>query len=169
MLLWVEAPIVTMKFTLITVGAVIGLRLALFAMGRPPEGTDFMLVHFLAIVTIVFFTGQRMLTADRYCPFPDMLRDGFRNAAVYSLLFAVFIFAYYKLVEPQYFGDKIDMLVAAGVAEGQPEDVIRPRLEQFFTPFNYTTMTFFSLLIVGAFNAFAIGLLHHKVLRKLVR
>lgn len=158
-----------MKLTLITVGAVIALRLVLFSMGRPPEGTDFMLVHFLAIVTLVFFTGQRMLAADRDRPFPDMLRDGFRNSAVYALLFGIFIFVYYKLVEPEYFALKIDDLVNAGVAENQPEEVIRPRIEQFFTPFNYASMTFFSLLAVGAFNAITIGLLHHKVLRKLVR
>jgi hypothetical protein len=64
------APIdrTSMKLTLITAAAVIGLRLLLFNMGRPPEGTEFMLVHFLAIVTLVFFTGQRMLSRDSQLP-----------------------------------------------------------------------------------------------------
>lgn len=158
-----------MKLTLITAAAVIGLRLLLFNMGRPPEGTEFMLVHFLAIVTLVFFTGQQLISADRTTPFPNLMRDGFRNAAVYTLLFSVFIFAYYKVVEPHYFAERINNLVKAGVASGNPEDVIRPRMEQFFTPFNYASMTFFTLLAVSAFNAITIGLLHHKVLRKLVR
>ncbi len=156
-----------MKLTLITAGAVIGLRLLLFKMGRPPEGTDFMIVHFLAIVTLVFFTGQRMLSEDARRPFPDLLRDGFRNAALYALLLGAFLLLYYKVIEPHYFADKINDLVSRGVAEGQPEDVIRPRMEQFFTPFNYASMTFFSLLAVGVFNALVIGLLHHKVLRRL--
>lgn len=155
-----------MNLTLLTVAAVIALRLALFYFGRPPEGTDFMLVHFLAIVTLVFFTGQRMLMEDRRTPFPDMMRDGFRNAAVYALLFGGFILVYYKVVEPMHFTDRINTLVASGVEEGQPEEVIRPRIEQFFTPFNYASMTFFALLAVGAFNAITIGLLHHKVLRR---
>ena len=152
-----------MKLTLITAASVIGLRLLLLNMGRPPEGTEFMLVHFLAIVTLVFFTGQRLLSTDRSTPFPDMMRDGFKNAAVYALIYSVFVFAYYK------FADRINGLVQAGVESGNPEDVIRPRMEQFFTPFNYASMTFFTLLAVGAFNAVTIGLLHHKVLRKLVR
>lgn len=156
-----------MNLTLITAGAVIGLRLLLFYLGRPPEGTDFMLVHFLAIITLVFFTGQRALSADARTPFPDIMRDGFRNAAVYALLFGVFIFVYYKVVEPTYFADKINVLVYTGVADGQPEDVIRPRIEKFFTPFNYASMTFFALLAFGAFNALAIGLIHHKLLRRL--
>ncbi|MCB0770095.1 MAG: DUF4199 family protein [Flavobacteriales bacterium] len=155
-----------MKLSLITLAAVIAVRLALFGMGRPPEGTDFMLVHFLAIVTIVFFTGQNMLRGDKRIPFPDILRDGFRNGAVYALLFAAFIFSYYRLVEPTFFAERIDALVAAGTASGNPEEVIRPRLEKFFTPFNYASMTFFSLLIVAAFNALVLGLLHHKVLRR---
>lgn len=158
-----------MKLTLITTAAVIGLRLLLLQMGRAPEGTEFMLVHFLAIVTLVFFTGQRLLSADRTTPFPTMMRDGFRNAAVYAILFSGFIFVYYKLVEPHYFADRINGLVKAGVESGNPEEIIRPRMEQFFTPFNYASMTFFTLLAVGAFNAITLALLHHKVLRKLIR
>lgn len=155
-----------MNLTFITAIAVIGLRLLLYYLGRPPEGTDFMLVHFLAIVTLVFFTGQRLLTEDVRTPFPSLMRDGFRNAAVYALLFGAFIYIYYKVVEPAYFADRIDTLVASGLAEGQPEDIIRPRIEKFFTPFNYASMTFFTLLVVAAFNAVVIGLLHHKVLRR---
>lgn len=155
-----------MKLTLVAVAAVMGLRLVLFKLGRPPEGTDFMLVHFLAIVTIVFFAGQALLREDKRTPFPDLLRDGFRNGAVYALLFGIFIFTYYKMIEPNYFAHRIDMLVAAGRAAGNPEEIIRPRMEKFFTPFNYASMTFFALLLVGAFNAMLLGLLHHKVLRR---
>jgi hypothetical protein len=60
-------------------------------------------------------------------------------------------------------------MVDRGVAQGQPEEVIRPRMEQFFTPFNYASMTFFALLAVGGFNALVVGLLHHKVLRRFRR
>jgi hypothetical protein len=155
-----------LKLTIITTGAVVALRLGLFHLGRPPEGTDFMLVHFLAIVTLVFFTGQRSLAQDVRTPFADLLRDGFRNAAVYALLFGGFLLFHYSVLEPDHFAHRIDDLVARGVAEGQPEEVIRPRIERFFTPFNYASMTFFALLAVAAFNAITIGLLHHKVLRR---
>ncbi|HQW04453.1 MAG: hypothetical protein IPH05_05760 [Flavobacteriales bacterium] len=156
-----------MKLTLITAGAVIGLRLLLFKMGRPPEGTDFMIVHFLAIVTLVFFTGQRMLSGDSRCPFSDILRDGFRNAATYALLLGGFLWMFYNFVDRQEFPTKINERVAAVMAEGKTEAEARNGLEAFFNPFNYASITFFLLLAVGAFNALVIGLLHHKVLRRL--
>lgn len=155
-----------MKLSLFGVAAVIALRLGLFHAGYPPEGTDFMIVHFLAIVTIVFFSGQRVLNADPRTSFPDLMREGFKSAAVYAVIYGLFLLAYYHWVEPMHFTAKVNALVERGVADGQPEEVIRPRLEKFFTSFNYASMTFFALLLVGGFNALAVGLLHHKVLRK---
>ncbi|MBX2972081.1 MAG: hypothetical protein KF797_03175 [Flavobacteriales bacterium] len=158
-----------MNLSLIAVGAVMGLRLLLFKLGRPPEGADFMLVHFLAIVTVVFFTGQRLLNADARTTFPDLMREGFKSAAVYAVIYGLFLLAYYHWVEPAHFTTRVNDMVARGIADGQPETVIRPRLEKFFTPFNYASMTFFALLLAGGFNALAVGLLHHKMLRKLRR
>lgn len=158
-----------MMLTLLTALAVIIVRLTLFYTGRPPEGTDFMLVHFLAIVTIVFFTGQRLLSQDPRSSFPDLMRNGFRNTAVYALLIGVFLWVFYNFVDTQEFPEKIDERVNAVMAEGKTEAEARKGLEAFFNPFNYASITFFTLLIVGAMNALIIGLLHHKVLRKVVR
>jgi hypothetical protein len=155
-----------MNLPLLGVLAVMALRLGLFYSGRPPEGTQFMLVHFLAIVTIVFFTGQRILGRDVRSSFPDLMREGFKSAAIYAVIYGLFLLAYYHWVEPMHFHQRVEDMVARGIADGQPEEVIRPRLEKFFTPFNYASMTFFALLLVGGFNALAVGLLHHKVLRK---
>lgn len=158
-----------MRLALLTISAVIGLRLLLFKIGRPPQGTDFMLVHFLAIVTIVFFVGHGMLAKDARTSFPHLMREGFKSAAVYALIYGIFLLVYYKVVEPSHFAERVSTMVERGVAQGQPEDVIRPRMEQFFTPFNYASMTFFALLAVGGFNALVVGLLHHKVLRRFRR
>lgn len=149
--------------------AVISLRLILFYTGHPPEGTDFMLVHFLAVVTVVYFTDHRLLLRDAGTPFPFLVREGFKSAALYALLYTAFIWAYYGAIEDGYFAQRVNDMVARGIAEGQPENVIRPRLRQFFTPFNYATITFFALLATGGFNALLIGILHHKVLRRLRR
>jgi uncharacterized membrane protein YuzA (DUF378 family) len=46
---------------------------------------------------------------------------------------------------------------------------MRPRLERFFTPFNYATISFVALFAAGALNALLIGLFHHKLLRGLRR
>lgn len=146
--------------------AVIALRLILFTMGRPPVGTDFMLVHFLAVITVVYFTDHRQLSLNIRTPFPTLMREGFKAAAVYAILFGTFIWIYYRTVEPDHFPGRIEEMVARGLAEGQPEEVIRPRLTQFFTPFNYASITFFTLLITGAVNALLVGMLHHKVMRR---
>ncbi len=155
-----------MTLAILTALAVIALRLILFATGRPPEGTDFMLVHFLAIVTIVFFAGHRAMGRDIRIPFPTLVREGFKAAAFYAIVFGAFIWTYYRTIEPDYFALRVDTMVQRGVAEGQPEGVIRPRLTQFFTPFNYASITFFSLLAVSVFNALLLGAVHHKVLRR---
>ena len=158
-----------MKLSLIGVGAVMALRLLLFQMGRPPVGTEFMLVHFLALATIVFFVGQAMLARDARSSFPHLVREGFKSAAVYALIYGIFILVYYRVVEPEHFAARVNAMVERGIEQGQPEAVIRPRMEQFFTPFNYASMTFFALLAVSGFNALTIGLLHHKVLRRFKR
>lgn len=158
-----------MALAFLTALAVITLRLILFYSGQPPEGLDFLLVHLLALVTVVFFTDSRVLSASSDASFPELMREGFKSAALYSLVFSAFIWFYYLNVEPHYFEHKVNTMVAKGLAEGQPESIIRPRMERFFTPFNYTTITFFTMLIVGAMNALLIGMLHHKVLRRLRR
>ncbi len=158
-----------MKLALITSFLVIALRFALFKTGHPAEGTDFMFVHFMAIVTLVFFQGKRMLLNDPLTGIADLLREGFKVSAIYALLIGIYLWIHYTYVESAYFGARIDALVALGVAEGNPEELIRERMEKFFTPFNYASMTFFVLLIVGAVNTMLIGLLHHKVLRRITR
>lgn len=158
-----------MRLALIGVGAVMALRLGLFLAGIPPAGTSFMLVHFLVIVTIVFLSGHGLMARDVRTSFPQLMREGFRCAAIYALLYGIFILAYYHSAEPHHFAQRVNEMVARGVEQGQPEKVIRPRMEQFFTPFNYASMTFFGLLAVGGFHAIAVGLLHHKVLRRLRR
>lgn len=155
-----------MLFTLIAAIAIIALRLVLFNMGRPAEGTDFMLVHFLAIVTVVYFADARLLRAEPRSGFPDLLREGFRQAALYAVLMLGFLWFYYTQVEDSLFQERIDERVAMAIVEGQPEALVRERMERFFTPFNYATITFFALLAVGAVQTFVIGLLHHKVMRR---
>ncbi len=154
-----------MAFTWIAAVAIMALRMVLFSMGRPAEGTDFMLVHFLAIVTVVYVADARLLRTEPQIGFPDLLRQGFRQAALYAVLMLGFLWFHYTLVETGLFQERIDERVAMAVAEGQPEGLVRERMERFFTPFNYATITFFALLAVGAAQAFIIGLLHHKVMR----
>jgi hypothetical protein len=148
---------------------VIALRLILHAIGAPPEGTDFMLVHFIAIATTVFFIDLRLLRRSQATGFPDLMREGFKGAALYALIMLGFLWFYYTAIESDAFATRVERMVAQGVLEGQPEEIIRPRLTRFFTPFNYASISFFALLATGAFNALFLGAIHHKLLRRAMR
>ena len=158
-----------MKLTFFATLSIMALRLVLFSMGRPAEGTEFMLVHFLAIVTVIHVAVARLLRAEPHSGFPDLLREGFRQAALYAVLMLGFLWFHYTQVETGLFQERIDERVEMAVAEGQPEALVRERMERFFTPFNYATITFFALLAVGAVQTFIIGLLHHKLMRREVQ
>src|SRR5690606_26190566 len=146
--------------------AVALFRMAMFRSGTHIEGMDMMLVHCLAIATVVFFTDKRLLDRDVSAGMAEFLRGGFTSAALYALLTGIFIWFHFNMIETEHFPDRWNEMVAAGVAEGKSEDEIRPQIEQFFSPFNYASLTFFGLLLIGAINAVLIAALHHKLLRK---
>lgn len=148
---------------------VIALRLILHAIEAPPTGTVFMLVHFLAIATIVFFTGVGLLRKDRSAGFPALVREGFKGAAVYSLLLLAFLWIYFTWIETDSFDRRIEELVFRAVEEGAQEGEARRRFSGFFTPFNYASMSFFALLAISLFNALLLGAMHHKLLRRIMR
>lgn len=128
-----------------------------------------MLVHFLAIVTLVYFTGHRMLVRDRTTRFPDLMRNGFTNAAVYTLLMGIFLFVFYSKIDLEEFPRKIQERMLLVIEEGRTEAEARASLTAFFTPFNYASITFFSLLALSAFNALVLAAIHHKLLRRFIR
>jgi len=156
-----------MAIAILTALTVIALRLILHATGTALESTDFMLVHFLAIVTTVFFAQLRLLRQDGAAAgYPQLIRDGFKSASLYALLMLLFLWWYYRAIEPEFFMRKVEALIFNAVEDGQDEAVVRPRITQFFTPFNYASMSFFALLAAGVANSLIIGAIHHKVLRR---
>lgn len=156
-----------MALALVTAFAVMALRIGLHLAGVRPEGMDFMLVHFLALVTIIFFSRVRILRRPAAGGgFPELLKEGFRTAAAYALALGIFTWVFYLWIDVDHFRLRVDEMVLRGMMEGQPEEIIRPRLEQFFTPFNYATITLFSLLVVSGFLSLFIAAIQHKLLRR---
>src|SRR6185436_6691351 len=102
-------------------------------------------------------------------PLPAIMREAFKSAAAYAVLYGLFIWMYYKGIDATEFPMKINAMVDKAVAEGRNEAEARTQLERFFTPFNYATITFFALMVIGAINSLVVSLLHHKVLRGLRR
>jgi len=158
-----------MALAILTALAVIALRLILFGMDMPAQGTDFMLVHFLAIATVVFFAGLKQLRTNKQSGFPDLVREGFKGAAVYALILMAFLWLYYARIETGSFERRIEELVFRAVEEGAVELEARRRFMGFFTPFNYASMSFFALLAISGINALVIGAIHHKLLRRAMR
>lgn len=158
-----------MPFAILTALVVIALRLILHAIDAPPAGTDFMLVHFLAIATIVFFTDLGLLRKERAAGYPALVREGFKGAAVYALIMLVFLWLYFTRIETGTFERRIEELVFRAVEEGAQEGEARRRFSGFFTPFNYASMSFFALLAISLFNALFLGAIHHKLLRRVMR
>jgi hypothetical protein len=145
--------------------AVAVFRIALYLSDVRPEGFDFMLVHFLALVTVTFFTGERLIRKRVPPGFPDLMRECFKSAALYALSIGLFVWLFYSRIDTDHFRLRVDEMVLRGMMEGQKEELIRPALEQFFTPFNYATITFFALMVSSAIISFIVAVVHHKVLR----
>ena len=158
-----------MKLAFFTAFAVLALRAGLYYSGHAPEGTDFMLVHFLALTTVVFFAGHHVISKDPQVGFPELVTIGFRNAALYAIFIGIGIWVYYHFIDVEEFPRKIQERVDAVVAKGVSEEEAREGLERMFNPFSYASITFFSLLAIGLMNALVVALLHHKVLRRFTR
>ena len=146
-----------------------GLRLLLHHLERSPEKGEFMFVHLLFIALLAFYGVHRGLRQEIHSTFPTLLRQAFRNVALYALVFTPFIWSFYVHVDQGHFPERIDRLVELAIVEGQPEAVVRERLSGFFTPFNYATLTLFGLLLCGAANALVMAAIGHKVLRRFMR
>jgi len=156
-----------MRYTLLIAFAAITLRWLLHADQAIVDGHTFSPIHLLALLLVVFFAQRGAMQADRNITFPMLVRTGFRNAAVYALLIAVFAYALYVWIDPLYFpihiNERVDLAVADGIAEADA----RKRFETMFSPFNYATLTLVAFMGAGIVYALLVGAFHHKVLRKL--
>ncbi|MEO8067094.1 MAG: DUF4199 family protein [Flavobacteriales bacterium] len=156
-----------MRYTLLIAFAAITLRWLLHADNAITDGHTFSPIHLLALLFIVFFAQHAALRKDREITFPMLVRTGFRNAAVYALLIAVFAYVLYVWIDPLYFPIHINDRVDMAIADGIPEADARQRFEAIFSPLNYATITLVAFMGAGIVYALLVGALHHKMLRKL--
>lgn len=143
------------------------LRVVLLGAGRAPDPPFFMPVHLLALVLIPFLAARSQLHREPRSGVPQLFRVGFRASALYILLIAAFLLAFYTWMDVTSFPVHINALVDQAMAAGHEEADARARFERFFTPFNYASLSFFLLLLLGAFNTLLTTLLAHKVLRRM--
>ncbi|MBL8009731.1 MAG: hypothetical protein JNJ64_03910 [Flavobacteriales bacterium] len=156
-----------MKTAFFVALAAMALRVVLLGADRAPDPPYFMPVHLLALVIIPFLAAREQLHGEPRSGVPQLFRVGFRATALYTLVMAAFLLAFYTWMDVTSFPVHINALVDQAVAAGHPEAEARSRFERFFTPFNYASLSFFLLLLLGAFNALLTTLLVHKVLRRM--
>lgn len=155
-----------MRTTFLFLACAITLRIGLFYGGVATPGFTFGFVLLGFVVLLVFLSGFFELNEEPNVPMPALFRVGLRSTALFALIYAVFIYVFFKAIDTQEFPTRIDAMVKEAVAAGNPEAQVRARLTSFFNPGNYAFMTFIGLLSMGAVNALLFALIHHKFLRR---
>jgi Protein of unknown function (DUF4199) len=155
-----------MKLSLLFIAIAITARVGLFYSGIELQGFTFGFILMGLVVLLAFLSGHFLLREEREAPFPALFRQGLRSTALFALLYALFIVAYYAFVDTGEYPMRINGLVHDAVVNGQTEAEARPKLEAFFNPGKEAMITFFGLLILGAVNALFFAVVHHKLLRR---
>lgn len=154
------------KLTLLLALLAMVLRTSLYYAGVPVAPFQFALVHLLFLVLAVWFSGYFLLRRDPSRGFGELLRAGFQSAMVYSLLLALFIWFFYTAIDPNAFAAYNERLIQGFVEQGHPLALATQKVNSLYNAGNYAALTFFGLLMSGAMNAIAFGLVHDKLLRR---
>ncbi len=155
-----------MRLSLIFIAFAIALRVGFFYADIELEGFTFGFVLMGMLVLLAFISGHQLLGEEPNAPLPDLFRVGLRSTALFALLYALFVYAFFKLLNTAEFPMRINELVREAMATGQEETAVRARLESFFNPGKYAMLSFFGLLSLGAVNALFFAIIHHKFLRR---
>ncbi|MBK8341426.1 MAG: hypothetical protein IPK99_16265 [Flavobacteriales bacterium] len=145
------------------------LRVALFSTDHAPEPPFYMPAHLLALVLIPFLVGRSELLASSEASITHLFREGLRASALYVLLTGFFLYAFYTWMDVTSFPVHVNALVDQAVLAGKDEADARARFSEFFSPFNYASLSFFLMLLLAAFNTLLVTVLLHKVVRPLAR
>lgn len=142
-------------------------KLAGFALGIPASDSQsyFILLHMLLLLIGVF-------VALRYQPtdssFLEDIKQGMKAVGAYSIANAIFLFFFYKTIDIAYFPNRIASMVARtnDLPPGKTIEDIAATYEQFFTAFNWSTLSLLAWMLSGLLYTVLFTVLHRKVLRK---
>lgn len=155
-----------MAFTLILALGACFIRWTLHDNGTITVGTDFMPVHLLLLLLVIFMAGREAMKKDASVHVPGLFRHGFRAGVIYTVIVAAFAYVLYTWLDPTFFPIKVNALIDEAVKQGREPAEARERIGSFYTPFLYATMTLSAFLILSALNAIVCAIVHHKFLRK---
>lgn len=142
-------------------------KLLSFAAGVPSGSSQpfFILIHLLLLLVGVFFA---LLWQNNASGFIEDVKEGMKTVGIYSSANAIFLFFYYKFVDVNHFPNRIAAIVEKTneLPAGKSIDEMTATYEQFFTAFNWATISLVSWIIVGLLYTLIFTILHRKVLRK---
>ncbi|HNA33194.1 MAG TPA: hypothetical protein PL106_08740 [Flavobacteriales bacterium] len=156
----------TMNAPLLFSAFAIALRTGLFYAGIELEGFTFGFVLLGLVTVLVFLCGHFTLNEEPNAPLPMIFRAGLQGAAVFALVYALFLLLFFKVLNTAEFPMRVAGLIHDSTAQGVPEEEARRNINAFFTPGRYAFTTFAGLLGVGTVNALVFAVLQHKVLRR---
>lgn len=159
----------SLRAALIIAAIVIAIRAGLHYAGIHVEALEFVPVHLLAVVLVAFLSGHFLLRKDASRGMPDLIRNGMRDTALYAVLIAAFIYIFFTYINVTEFPQRNAMMIDGLVKDGHTREEAKKRVEQFYSPGGYASITFFGLLLLGVLNALLFAALHHKVLRRFRR
>lgn len=116
---------------------------------------------FRLAILLVFLVGLYLfLAAHTANHFTGLINKGMRFTALFALGFSMFTLAFYRLVAPEYFEQKIaDRMNAAAGQPAETVEQVRATAELVFSPFAHSTLTLAGLLITGFFYSLVMAAL----------
>ena len=144
--------------------AAMGLKVFAFYynIGGVDQGKYTIFLHLFLLMAAAYIA---VTSTNKESDWVDQIKAGMKAVSVYAILYCAFLYFHYKYIDTIYFEERISAIV-----EGIPEDGKNKgikKLNSFFTPFNYATITLVSFMASGAVYSFLVTALDRKVLRRL--
>lgn len=118
----------------------------------------FVFAHLFLIIVCIVFAIRKYIPGES---FVDNLKKAVRAGGVYALVTALLVFVYYQFIDVHYFPEMQEKLLRDEILANPEVDTEKARegINQFFSIFNYTTITLVGFLVAAiAYSLLAAGL-----------
>lgn len=95
--------------------------------------------------------------------FIEDFKAGMRIAAYYAIFMALFVYVYYKFIDPGYFSIRLSNQLELAAEQGMNLEQVKKTGEFFLNPFFQTTITLMGFLLLGSFYAAMLSFLMRKM------
>lgn len=137
------------------------IRLALFYFGFESQesGRYIFLLHILMILLSVFFGIMAFARAyPNQRNFTAFLKQGLKSGGLYTFILTGFLMVFYGWINPETFEAKKEVLIQSQLESAgniSPEQLAKAQsnMEEFFTVFNYSTISMLGFLVITIFYA----------------